>query len=79
MFSFQLLCLFFAPIRPPVIANANAVYSLGGKEMKNLYRTKRVGLKLWVQLEVVLLINELQGEHGGGGATRFCPMNSTIN
>ena len=46
MFSFQLLCLFFAPIRPPVIANANAVYSLGGKEMKNLYRTKEGGTKI---------------------------------
>ena len=46
MFNFQLLCLFFAPIRPPVIANANAAYSFGGKEMKNLYRTKEGGTKI---------------------------------
>ena len=46
MFNFQLLCLFFAPIRPPVIANANAAYSLRGKEMKNLYRTKEGGTKI---------------------------------
>ena len=38
--------MFFAPIRPPVIANAHAVHSLGYKEMKSLYHAKEDETKI---------------------------------
>ena len=38
--------MFFSPIRPPVIANAHAVHSLGYKEMKSLYRAKEDETKI---------------------------------
>ena len=38
--------MFFVPIRPPVIANAHAVHSLGYKEMKSLHHAKEDEAKI---------------------------------